>query len=98
MSSNSAIMTRPMKRVTQRRLEGILAAANGYCLQCYGTSLMASTPRQVLLGEKEVWIASVVFTSPGYGVVGDVGVIVLDDSGGVIGASEQDEVRAATKK
>jgi hypothetical protein len=71
-------------------------AANEYCLLHYGTSYVGGIPRQLCLPTVNLWIVPVVLTSPGYGVVGEVGMVAVDRmSGGVVGATPRPEVRAA---
>jgi hypothetical protein len=53
-------------------------------------------PRRVSLKNTDVWIVPVVLTSAGYGIVGEVGVVVVDAATGkIIGASSRKEVRSA---
>jgi hypothetical protein len=43
-----------------------------------------------------VWIVPALFTSPGYGVVGEVGLVAIDAATReVVGATPAEEVRAA---
>ena len=71
-------------------------AANEHCLLNYGTSYCAGMPYRLSLPTGEVWIVPTVFTSPGYGVVGEVGMVVVDAATGtVVGSTPRDEVRAA---
>jgi hypothetical protein len=59
-------------------------------------SYAGGTPRRLLLAEKDLWIVPVVLTSPGYGAVGEVGLVAVDvASGGVVGATPRPEVRTA---
>src|SRR5205823_283497 len=84
-----------------RRLRGLDAeaaqvAVHEYCLLHYGTSYVGGTPRRLSLPEVEVWIVPVVLTSPGYGAVGEVGIVAVDImSGNVVGATPRLEVRTA---
>jgi len=50
---------------------GASLAANEHCLLNYGTSYCAGMPYRLSLPTAEVWIVPAVFTSPGYGVVGE---------------------------
>src|SRR5258707_14871838 len=71
-------------------------AANEHCLLNYGTTYCAGMPYRLSLPTGEVWIVPAVFTSPGHGVVGEVGMVVVDAATGtVVGATPRDEVRAA---
>jgi hypothetical protein len=89
----------PTKRVS--RALGIDAdaaqiAANEYCLLHYGTSYVGGTPRRLSLPRHELWIVPALLTSPGYGVVGEVGMVAIEvESGSVVGATPQLELRTA---
>lgn len=74
-------------------------AANSYCVRHYAISYTGGTPRRLTLDNKDVWIVPVVFTSPGYGIVGEVGVVAVDAvTHEIAGASPREEVRAAGAK
>lgn len=71
-------------------------AAHEYCLRHYGTSYCGGTPRRLVLVQAEIWIVPVVLTSPGTGVVDDVGMVAVNAmSGEVVGATPRPDVRAA---
>lgn len=79
-----------------REIEKIQIAANSYCIQHYAIGYTGSEPRRLSIKGADVWIVPVVLTSPGYGVVGEVGALVIDDkTHEVIGASPVAEVKAA---
>ncbi|MCI0461797.1 MAG: hypothetical protein L0Z62_33010 [Gemmataceae bacterium] len=80
--------------------EAVQIAANAYCLTHYGVRCSGGSPRRLSLrGAEEIWIVPVVFTSPGYGAVGDVGVVAVDAAThDVIGATPRAEVRAAVAR
>jgi hypothetical protein len=74
----------------------VQARANAYCLTTYGDAYVGATPRPLALPSGCVWVVSVMFTSPGYGPVGEVGVIALDGATlAVLDATPKEEVRAA---
>jgi hypothetical protein len=76
--------------------EAARIAVHEYCLLNYGTGYAGGTPRRLLLARKELWIVPVVLTSPGYGAVGEVGMVAVDvASGAVVGATPRPEVRTA---
>jgi hypothetical protein len=53
----------------------------------------------LVLPNKEIWIVPAYLTSPGYGVVGEVGVVALDaGTREVIGATPRDDVQAAAAR
>jgi len=71
-------------------------AANEYSLLNYAIGYAGAMPRRVSLKNTDVWIVPVVLTSAGYGIVGEVGVILVDAATGkIIGASSRKEVRSA---
>src|SRR5262249_34595782 len=81
---------------SDKAAESAWIAANEYCLLQYATGYTGGSPRRLVLGGSEVWIVSVVLTSPGYDTVGEVGV-VADDAAtlAVMGATPRAEVLAA---
>jgi hypothetical protein len=87
------------KRVPRARgveAEAAQVAANEYCLLHYGTSYLGGTPRRLSLPRHELWIVPALFTSPGYGVVGEVGMMAIEvESGRVVGATPPLELRTA---
>ena len=71
-------------------------AANEYCLLHYATSYTGGVPRRLSLLNEILWIVPVVLISPGYGIVGEVGVVAVDASTRtIIGATPRREVIAA---
>ena len=86
----------PARRRQQSETEQVQILANSYCLRHYGVHCSGGGPKRLLLRKSKVWIVPVVFTSPGYGVVGDVGIVAIDAATHeVIGATPRDDVRAA---
>ena len=74
-------------------------AANAYCLTQYATGYSAGIPYPLSLAGSELWVVPVLLTSPGYGVVGAVGVVAVDAaSGTVVGGTSKREVVAAAKR
>ena len=79
--------------------EKFLIAANAHCLRQYATSFTAGTPRRLSLPGQQLWIFPVLFTSPGYGEVGEVGVVAVDArTGQIAGSTPRAEVTAAAKR
>ena len=77
----------------------IQVVANSYCLRQYAVGYTGGTPRRLHLPTYEVWIVPVLFTSPGYGVVGGVGVLAIDPvTHEIVGSSSRGEVRAAAAR
>jgi len=70
--------------------------SNEYCLLNYGTSYIGGVPYRLSLPNGEVWIVPVALTSPGYGIVGEVGMLAVSSATGkVVGATPRDEARTA---
>jgi hypothetical protein len=70
--------------------------SNEYCLLNYGTSYVGGIPYRLSLPDGELWIVPVVLTSPGYGIVGEVGMLAVQSATGeVVGATPRDDARAA---
>ena len=96
----SSRASQPRKRPAQpmgKDAEAAVTAANVYLLRHYSTSLMGGSPHRSSDGT--LWEVPIVFTSPGYGAVGDVGVIAVDaHTGQVVGGTPKDEVRAAMQR
>jgi hypothetical protein len=95
----SASQRRPPPLVAPERgeqLEAVQIAANSYCLRHYGISYSGGTPRRLSFRSAEVWIVPALLTSPGYGVVGEVGLVAIDAATQeVVAATPAEEVRAA---
>jgi len=71
-------------------------AANAYCLRRYSVGFTGGKPRPLTLDFGKIWIVPVMLASPGYGWVGDVGLVAVDASTfQVIGATPRPEVMAA---
>jgi hypothetical protein len=78
------------------QLEAVQITANSYCLRHYGIGYSGGTPRRLSFRGAEVWIVPALLTSPGYGVVGEVGLVAIDAATQeVVGATPVEEVRAA---
>jgi hypothetical protein len=74
----------------------VQARANAYCLTTYGDAYCGSTPRLLALPSGRLWVIPVMFTSAGYGHVGEVGVVALDGTTlALLDATPRHEVRAA---
>jgi hypothetical protein len=87
--------TPPSQRMTA--LEAVQIAANSFCLKNYAVAYTGGTPRPLSLRDGvEIWIVPVVFTSPGFGNVGEVGVLAIDAlTQEIIGATPREEVKKA---
>ena len=75
----------------------VQARVNAYCLCTNGDAYIGATPRRLALPSGRVWVVPVMFTSPGYGHVGEVGVLALDGvTLEILDATPKEEVRAAS--
>jgi hypothetical protein len=84
------------RRNQKQELDAVQIAANSYCLQHYAVGYTGGTPRQLSLQGALIWIVPVVLTSPGYGVVGEVGIVAIDGATKkVLDATRREEVKAA---
>ena len=79
-----------------REAEAVQIAANSYCLSHYAVGYTGGNPRRLSLRGSDIWIVPVVFTSPGYGAVGEVGLLAIDAiTQEVVGATPRAEVKTA---
>jgi hypothetical protein len=86
-------------RVTLTDAEKAVIAANRYVVRQYPLGVLAGTPRRLSLQKSDVWIVPVLLTSPGYGAVGEVGVVAVNArTGQVVGGTPNQEVIAAGKR
>lgn len=79
--------------------EKAVIAANRYVVREYPLGVLAGTPRHLSLQKSDVWIVPVLLTSPGYGAVGEVGVVAVNArTGRVVVGTPKEEVIAAGKR
>ena len=79
--------------------EAAVIAANGHLLRHYSTSLMGGSARRLPAPQVHHWEVPIIFTSPGYGAVGEVGVVTVDAlTGCIIDGTPKEEVRAAIQR
>jgi hypothetical protein len=79
--------------------EKALIAANRYLVREYPLGVLAGTPRRLSLQKSDLWIVPILLTSPGYGAVGEVGVVAVNArTGRVVGGTPKEEVIAAGKR
>lgn len=84
------------RRDKDRELEKVQIAANSYCIRHFAIGYSGGAPRRLAIKGSDVWVVPVVLTSPGYGVVGEVGVVAVDATNHeIIGATPRQEVKAA---
>lgn len=76
--------------------DDVQAAANAYCLRSYGDAFLGGTPHALSLPSGRLWIVPVLFSRPGYGYVGEVGVLAIDPATlAVLDATPKTDVRSA---
>jgi hypothetical protein len=76
--------------------EGVWIAANTHIVRYFPFGCLGGEPRRLMIEEKDLWIVPIVLTSPGYGIVGQCGVVALDAmSLQVLAASPRPEVNQA---
>jgi hypothetical protein len=100
-----SVKKRPRKRLSKKPYSGTMSvkeqervriAANSFCLHNYAVGFTGGVPRRLDIPSGEIFVVPVLFTSPGFGVVGEVGVLAVDPlTFAVVGATPVSEVRAA---
>lgn len=87
---------RQVAKTRSSRVDSVHVVANSYCLRCYGVGYSGGVPQRLSLRGAHVWIVPIVLTSPGYGVVGEVGLVAVDAATHeILGATPPDQVRSA---
>jgi len=86
--------------IATRKAEQALLRANEFVLFKYPLGLTGTTPHRVIIHEREwVWAVPVILTSPGYGSVGEVGMVLVDEEARtIVGYTPHDEVASAIKR
>lgn len=75
----------------------VLRSANGYIVRHFPFGCLARGARR-LEGESDFWIVPILLTSPGYGAVGEVGLVAIDaHTYRVVSATSRKEVNRAIK-
>jgi hypothetical protein len=91
-------ISRPKKRSKTRAANGKAAvqSANAYIVRHYPIGCLGGPPRRLTLGSRQLLIVPLILTSPGYGAVGEVGVLALDaETHPVVGGTPRREVGKA---
>jgi hypothetical protein len=79
--------------------ETVQITANEYIVPHYPFGYLGGIPRRLELKNRVLWIVPILLTSPGYGAVGEVGVLAIDArTGQVVGSTPREEVVAAGKR
>src|SRR5207244_4337964 len=96
---------RPMRTKSHRTKkeardpDEFVIAANGHIVRHYPIGCLGGTARLLQLGSRELWIVPIMLTSPGYGAVGEVGVVALDArTRAVVGSTPRQEVGVAVQR
>jgi hypothetical protein len=77
----------------------VIVAANEYIVSHYPFGFLAGTPSCLELKDRELWIVPIVLTSPGYGAVGEVGVVAIDpDARHAVGSTPRADVVLAARR
>lgn len=99
MSSQAAVLQMPA--AVERRIDAAEAArrADGFLARNLGNLLMAGTPRRVIFPLRSAWVVPVELTYPGYGSVGEVGDVIVDEgTGEIVAWTSPEEMRQATER
>ena len=84
------------KRIDQKRAMSI---ANGFILRHFRDRFMAGPPHIVAWRGTPVWVASILLTYPGRGILGEVGMIAIDArSGAVCANTPEPDLEAAAHR
>ena len=79
--------------------ERAIIIANEHLLFRYSVGLIGGAAYRLTTGDADLWIVSILLTSPGYGPVGEVGVVAVDAmTGQIVGSTPHAEVAAAQKR
>jgi len=99
MNVRVAIPERPIAAEVRIRPEEAMRKTEGFLSRNVGHLLAAGTPYRVLFPLRSSWIVPVQLTYPGYGIVGEVGMVVVDEAtGDVIAWTSPNEMYQATEK
>ena len=83
-------------RITAREA---LIAANRFLLKTMRDRFTAGLPKQVIFSTRSVWIVPILLTYPQTGVLGEVGMIAVDDQRGtIVGWTPVEEVERLGKE
>lgn len=97
------VQQRMTKSATRRRTvtnarQSIREIANGHIVRNYPFGCLGGDPRR-LVGKNGMWIVPIIWTSPGFGAVGEVGLVALAaKSQEIVSATPRREVTAAMKQ
>jgi len=79
--------------------EQALAAVQEFADENLGNLIGVGQPNRMVTGVRSAWIVPLILTSPGYGIVGVVGSVMVDDElGYIVGWTPVDEIRATAEQ
>ena len=79
--------------------EQALAAVQEFADENLGNLIGVGRPNRLVTGLRSAWIVPLILTSPGYGIVGVVGSVMVDDElGYIVGWTPVDEIRATAEQ
>jgi len=80
------------------KTEEVLHIANAYIVAHFPFGCLGGTPRRLVVKNLGLWVVPVFLTSPGFGPVGEVGVVGVDDGTiEVVGSTDRHEVAKAVQ-
>ena len=99
MDARSAILERPAPSEQRIGADEATRKAERFLNRHLGHLLAAGTPQRVLFPLRSTWVVPVQLTYPGCGVVGEVGMVVVDETTGeVVAWTSPQEMYQATEQ
>jgi len=99
MDTKPAILERPAPAEQRIGAEEAIHKAERFLNRHLGHLLAAGTPQRVLFPLRSTWVVPVQLTYPGCGVIGEVGMVVVDETTGeVVAWTSPQEMYQATEK
>ena len=99
MGTRSAMLERPASAEQRIGAEEAMHKAERFLNRHLGHLLAAGTPQRVLFPLCSTWVVPVQLTYPGCGVVGEVGMVVVDETTGeVVAWTSPQEMHQATEQ
>jgi hypothetical protein len=90
---------RKQRRQRAIRPEKARVTAREYIVRHYPFGCTGGTPYLLPLAAGELWVVPIVLTSPGYGPVGDVGIVALNArTGEIVSGTPAEPVRGAVER
>ena len=99
MDTRPAILERPAPAERRIGADEAMREAERFLNRHLGHLLAAGTPQRVLFPLRSTWVVPVQLTYPGCGVIGEVGMVVVDETTGeVVAWTSPQEMYQATEK